>query len=204
LEHRGSSEWRADLLVGGHVALDFVNTAGGRTKARDAEQLGSYADLVSWSVAAGVLSEHEMAWLRSVGAERARSGESVLAQAIAWREAAHGFLMAVQAGEPLPEAERRAVETGIRESLAEAHLAPEGPGLSWHADPRDPLVIPLTRVRLAAEDLFTGELLQRVRNCERCSWLYLDRSRGRPRRWCSMALCGNRAKVARHYARAKK
>jgi len=76
--------------------------------------------------------------------------------------------------------------------------------VGWHGDPEDPLAIPLRRIQLAAEDLFTGERLQRVRNCERCSWLYLDRSRGRARRWCSMALCGNRAKVARHYARAKK
>jgi predicted RNA-binding Zn ribbon-like protein len=35
-----------------------------------------------------------------------------------------------------------------------------------------------------------------------CRMLYLDRSRGHRRRWCSMARCGNSAKVARHRSRA--
>jgi predicted RNA-binding Zn ribbon-like protein len=38
---------------------------------------------------------------------------------------------------------------------------------------------------------------------ERCRMLFLDRSRGRRRRWCSMAECGNRAKVAAHRERAR-
>ncbi|TAL94280.1 MAG: hypothetical protein EPN73_18145 [Paraburkholderia sp.] len=35
--------------------------------------------------------------------------------------------------------------------------------------------------------------------CAACSWLFLDLSRSRSRRWCSMATCGNRAKAQRHY-----
>lgn len=31
-----------------------------------------------------------------------------------------------------------------------------------------------------------------------CRWIFADRSRNRSRRWCDMAACGNRAKVARH------
>jgi predicted RNA-binding Zn ribbon-like protein len=38
-----------------------------------------------------------------------------------------------------------------------------------------------------------------VRTCPSCGWLFLD-ARGR-RRWCSMATCGNRAKVRAHAAR---
>lgn len=31
-----------------------------------------------------------------------------------------------------------------------------------------------------------------------CRWVFVDGSRNRSRRWCDMAACGNRAKVARH------
>ena len=31
-----------------------------------------------------------------------------------------------------------------------------------------------------------------------CRWAFADRSRNSSRRWCDMAACGNRAKVARH------
>jgi predicted RNA-binding Zn ribbon-like protein len=39
---------------------------------------------------------------------------------------------------------------------------------------------------------------------EGCSWLFLDTSRNRSRRWCSMEDCGNRAKARRHYERRQK
>ena len=44
-----------------------------------------------------------------------------------------------------------------------------------------------------------------VNACEgpACTLLFADHTRGHQRRWCSMALCGNRAKQASHRARAK-
>nr|WP_260152271.1 CGNR zinc finger domain-containing protein [Hoyosella altamirensis] len=39
---------------------------------------------------------------------------------------------------------------------------------------------------------------QPVRACDRCGWFYLDTSRSRRRRWCSMKTCGNQAKAARY------
>jgi predicted RNA-binding Zn ribbon-like protein len=45
----------------------------------------------------------------------------------------------------------------------------------------------------------------RLRTCEQsdCAGLFLDRSRGERRRWCSMARCGSRAKVAAFRKRQK-
>jgi predicted RNA-binding Zn ribbon-like protein len=47
-------------------------------------------------------------------------------------------------------------------------------------------------------DLFGGPLAQRIRECEGegCALLFVDTSRSGERRWCSMAGCGNKAKVA--------
>ena len=44
-----------------------------------------------------------------------------------------------------------------------------------------------------------------VKACEgpTCTLLFADHTRGRRRRWCSMALCGNRAKQAAHRQRLK-
>ncbi len=43
----------------------------------------------------------------------------------------------------------------------------------------------------------------RLRVCDGCTWLFVDRSPAGRRRWCDMSTCGNRAKVARHRARAR-
>ena len=36
-----------------------------------------------------------------------------------------------------------------------------------------------------------------------CRWAFFDETRNRSRAWCSMAACGNRAKVAAHYHRTR-
>jgi predicted RNA-binding Zn ribbon-like protein len=64
------------------------------------------------------------------------------------------------------------------------------------------LMIPI--VESAADALVVGEL-HRIRRCigVRCARVFLDTSRNGTRRWCDMGTCGNRAKAARHRARAR-
>lgn len=54
---------------------------------------------------------------------------------------------------------------------------------------------------LAVHDRAPG----RLRPCENpeCCRFLLDRSNANTARWCSMALCGNRAKARRHYRRTR-
>ena len=56
-----------------------------------------------------------------------------------------------------------------------------------------------------AAELLTANELGRVRECPgpNCGWLFLDMSKNRSRRWCSMEVCGNAAKARRHYQRQK-
>lgn len=44
---------------------------------------------------------------------------------------------------------------------------------------------------------------ERLKICGHCGWLFIDRSKNKSRFWCDMAVCGNRAKAARHYRRKK-
>jgi predicted RNA-binding Zn ribbon-like protein len=64
------------------------------------------------------------------------------------------------------------------------------------------LLMPIAEAlaKLVCEEDFTY-----VKACEgpRCTLLFADHTRGHGRRWCSMAICGNRAKVAAHRQRLK-
>ena len=90
----------------------------------------------------------------------------------------------------------------------EGHLRieadPEGFGWTWEApvDRFDRILWPIAR---SAAELLTSPDVADLRECasDRCSWLFLDRSRTRRRRWCDMKVCGNRAKARRHYRRKK-
>ena len=54
--------------------------------------------------------------------------------------------------------------------------------------------------------LVTTEDFSNVKACEgpACTLLFADHTRGKARRWCSMAICGNRAKQAAHRDRLKR
>lgn len=58
----------------------------------------------------------------------------------------------------------------------------------------------------AMAGLLSEEDLSDVKACEgpACTLMFVDHTRGRVRRWCSMAICGNRAKQAAHRNRVKK
>ena len=58
----------------------------------------------------------------------------------------------------------------------------------------------LSTIARDAVDLFGGPLARRIRVCaaENCGLLLVDTSRPGRRRWCSMEVCGNRAKIRAH------
>ncbi len=61
------------------------------------------------------------------------------------------------------------------------------------------------RVARDAAQTLSGESWQRLRRCEnpQCILYFLDTSRNGTRRWCSMAMCGNREKARQHYQRSR-
>jgi predicted RNA-binding Zn ribbon-like protein len=96
------------------------------------------------------------------------------------------------------------LNAALAAALPHLRLAPRAGGYDWVWDGRgDDLASPLWPILRSAADLLASPDLARVRECdgEDCTWLFLDYSRNRSRRWCSMASCGNRAKARRHYQR---
>jgi predicted RNA-binding Zn ribbon-like protein len=63
----------------------------------------------------------------------------------------------------------------------------------------------LLRLRIveAAVALLVSDAMLRVKSCPTCGWLFLDVSKNRSRRWCSMDTCGAVAKARRYYRRLK-
>ena len=63
----------------------------------------------------------------------------------------------------------------------------------------------LSPIGEALAQLVCTEDFSGVKACEgpACTLLFADHTRGRTRRWCSMAICGNRAKQAAHRHRLK-
>jgi predicted RNA-binding Zn ribbon-like protein len=84
-----------------------------------------------------------------------------------------------------------------------AESAPSGLALMKERRSRsaDTLLIPIARSM--AEFLCTDDFT-RLKSCEgTCTIMFVDRTRSRGRRWCSVDVCGNRAKAQAYCDRAK-
>jgi predicted RNA-binding Zn ribbon-like protein len=189
-------------LCGGDAALDFVNTLGGlREGPWDDEWLLDYRHLAAWSRHAGLLAEPSVDRLLERAAARPDLADRALRDAITLREALYRVFAAHARREPAAPRDLATVATAYRDALANARLVPELQRHEWAWEVDEDLRRPLWPVAHAAVQLLRSERLGRLRQCGHCRWLFLDASKNRSRRWCSMAHCGSDAKVRRARAR---
>lgn len=203
---KGTSTASRPDLVGGRLSLDFVNSEGG-VRNGPPEWIETYDDLLEWSVHAGGLEEERAAALRSAALADAGEADDAVRRALDLREALYRLFTATLDGRVPDAGDRQVFTRELRGALS--HLRPEPADSAWEwgfddegAPELDRVIWPIVR---DAADLLTSDELQRVKECSGsdCSWLFVDQSRNRSRRWCDMAVCGNRSKVRRHYERTK-
>jgi len=193
-------------LLGGRLSLDFVNTADWHASDHPVEFLTSYSDLVAWSQRVGILTDHQAQRLRKKAARRPEHATAVLELAIALREAIYRIFSAISRGRPPQAADLATFNAELSGALAQSRIVSTAEGFAWDwAGAEDALDQMLWPVVHDAAGLLTSEELDRVGHCadDRCGWLFLDTSRNRSRRWCSMEDCGNRAKARRYYERKR-
>ena len=189
-------------LIGGVLCLDFANTLYGHTDTIH-EYLFDYRDLALWSRHAGVLSPQRAGILLSKGGQVPAESEAVFHQAIQLRETLYRIFASLAHDESPQDDDLVQLHQAWLENEAHSQLVQTESGFVMGWEDRhaiDSLLWPITR---SAVELLTSDELKRVKQCGRCDWLFVDRSRNRSRRWCSMDACGNRIKMARRYKREK-
>jgi Putative stress-induced transcription regulator len=79
---------RAMRLVGGHPAVDFVNTLGGRKDTPDDEYLHAYSDLLIWSERIGLVGSELAATLARTAERQPQPAATALEAALQRRRSA--------------------------------------------------------------------------------------------------------------------
>lgn len=193
-------------LSGGALCLDFANT-GPDQKAPEtrAEKLNSYADLLSWAVQAAGLTIADARKLLAAANHSATTAKDTVRKARELRQAIYAVFSAVAAQSAPATRDLEIVNKYWKSASIHRSVAHTGGSFRrvWGSDEAEQLERPLWPVVASAEELLTSGEVGLVRQCrsQSCSWLFLDHSRNKSRRWCDMKTCGNRAKAKRHYAR---
>lgn len=191
-------------IVGGHVALDLVNTVEPRVPGGTdgVDHLGTPDDLARWASRVALLDSDEAERVQRAWAD-ADGGARALAATLEIREAAYTVLLtqlgAVEdAGTALDVLVRHWRRAMGRSTLSLEPVEDTGDRLRVGVDPE--LLVP-DRLAHAAVTLLRTLDPRQLKACPLteggCGWLFLDRSRNGSRRWCSMEDCGARAKARR-------
>lgn len=193
-------------LSGGALCLDFANTIGDRPSGLN-ERLASYTDLLVWGRQAGAIDVALAGRLERRAKRRKSEAARVFDEAVDFRERLYRIFSAIAAaGHPAPR-DLGSLNEGLSRVFSYRVIVEDEDGFSWEwSGPPTALDRMLWPVLQSAADLLTSDELHHVRECnsDRCTWLFVDRSRTHRRRWCDMKTCGNRAKARRHYHRTKR
>jgi predicted RNA-binding Zn ribbon-like protein len=204
VQHRPPAIFIADSL-----GLDFLNSIATPVDT-PMDWLDSGDGLVTWLTQAKLVPADALDELKA----RAMPGEldNVADQARALREWFRGFVRK-HMGRPLaPKALReleplnRLLERDEAFSQISRHRRNSGDRLELQVVRRwrspESLLLPIGEAlaKFVCEEDFAN-----VKACEghSCTLVFADHSHRRARRWCSMAICGNRAKQAAHRNRLK-
>ncbi|MFG1608338.1 CGNR zinc finger domain-containing protein [Actinoplanes sp. NPDC049265] len=173
------------------LSLLFTKTARFRLEPAPREQLRDPSDLTAWLAAAGL------------SAPGSRVSDELLREARELREAIYRSARAVAEAATVPPDDRDLLNAWADRHDAVRVLGDHGAG--WRFPPAHAARSALAIVAVDAVDTVGGARDGTIKVCEGegCVAVFLDNSRGRSRRWCSMATCGNRAKKAAMRNRAE-
>lgn len=192
-------------LDGGWLCLDFINTVHDRTAEEPFEYLPDYSRFLDWSEKVELLTASERKRLQSLAKSDVGRTENVMRKLLEMRKNFYELFLAI-AENRVPDDE---VQSQFNDLLKEetAHMELRIKNnlevlQQWSG--KSDLRFPLWPIIQSAYELLISDQLDRVKECGACGWLFLDQSKNKSRKWCSMESCGSNVKARRYYHRHKK
>jgi predicted RNA-binding Zn ribbon-like protein len=194
-------------LISGALCLDFMNTIHEYGAVDPDEELHSFHDLIAFGKQTGALSNKEAAQLSERAEANPAIASKMLSAARESRLTMHRIFLSLAHAKVPPNKDLDVFNRQLARILPNIKLQKKGTEMEWAwKEDHQNLECVLWPIVYSAAELLTSEELKLVRECdsETCTWLFLDRSKNRTRRWCDMKKCGNRAKWRRFFNKQKK
>ena len=187
---KGAKEGRK--LIAGRLSLDFANLI---PHAHDL----SWREFVEFLVDSRVVSEERGLRLESLARSEPAAVDAVLLKVLRLRECVRAVFSAIETRREFPRTWVAPINEILR--VTEGHdelMAQEGKWQLEFVARENGLEWLLAAIARSAAELVVEGLSAPVKRCANpeCRLFFYDDSRTRQRRWCSMAVCGNRYKVA--------
>lgn len=184
-------------LIGGRLAVDFANL--GRVFSGGVPRLLTWTALVTFLEAADVVSAERGAKLLSIPQTDAEAAEGLLSVARRLQNALRSGFAALVAENRVPRDSVDCINDILKITEGHDELVLDGGECRLEFVAReDSLEWLLAAIARSAAEILAAGRSARLRSCANpaCGLFFCDVSRTHKRRWCSMATCGNRHKVA--------
>jgi predicted RNA-binding Zn ribbon-like protein len=191
----------------GALCLDFANTVSWRGSGNPVDRLPVYDELIRFGEQSKLLSADDARRLRREAARHPETAARALKKAVTLREALYRIFKGLAAGRSPTSADLEILNGSLPDALTRLRLAAGAEGLSWtwegDREALDRLLWPVAR---DAAVFLTSTDVSRLRSCANphCRWVFYDGTKSGTRRWCTMAVCGNRAKIRRYRQRLQR
>ena len=192
-------------LDGGIACLNFVNTKDNRSKENGIDYLSHYRDLLDLCERLELMPPKTRQVLERLAKAYPDQARQEFDKNIALRELLYVVLnQLIEKGKP-PELELQQLSAQVANALSylELHFDKTSKEMKLIYT-RPALEQPSWLMLQSVAELLTGKELSLLKRCPSCYWLFLDRSKNKSRKWCSMATCGDVSKVKQAYHRKKK
>src|SRR4051794_22291746 len=189
-------------LLGGTPILDLANTQSGPPGGRpDIESLRDLDDVIRWARVADVLDDTGVERLRRAATRQSADARAAFERTLELRADAYDVFSALAAGDEPPPAALQRLHEAATEALTQATLVDAAGGFELRWDESDDPNRVWWPVAHAGLELLLHGPLDRVKGCGGCRYLFVDETKNRSRRWCSMDDCGTDAKMRTFVAR---
>lgn len=184
------------FFIGGWPCIDFCNTFDHFHDPPEHDFLPDQATVLRWAVAAGLLT--------AVDPDTVPTDEGTqLAQLKETRALIFRVLEPMTHGNTPAPTDLDMLNGALAVTAVNRQLVLQEGKFVERCTAVSPLAQLECEVLRSTADLLLQMNSARLKQCGGCGWLFYDTSRTGARRWCTMQLCGNRAKARRHYHKTR-
>jgi predicted RNA-binding Zn ribbon-like protein len=183
-------------LLGGRLAIDFANIPS--YPGAPAQNL-SWEELIAFLQAAHIVSAERGTSLMALSGTDPEAAQTLLSRAVRLRDALRLAFRAMVKKETMAREWSEPINEILRITEGHDELVCEGSEWRMEFQAREGgLDWLLAAIARSAAEIIVEGAQARLRMCANpgCDLFFSDNSRTHRRRWCSMAICGNRHKVA--------
>lgn len=192
-------------LDGGALPFHFINTVRDRKVEHVHNYLTDYQDIISWCRRLELMKEEKLKKLENYASKNINEAQSAYAKAIDLRETMYILFSAIASHDLPGEEILKKFNAFLSEALSELFLRFDQDHYFFDIDSRTVnLDKPIWIVLKDTYRLLNEDDRNRMKECQKCGWIFLDHTKNNTKLWCNPQICGSTSKATRYYHNKKR